>query len=302
MKILITGKNSYIGNSFAEYAKNSFDIQKCSLRESGWENTSWAEYDVILHVAGIAHSDISHVTTEEQNRYYEVNRDLTRQVVEKAKEDGVKQFIYMSSAIVYGESSPIGQPKIISKQTDPTPANFYGDSKLQGENAILQVQSDEFQIVIIRAPMVYGKNAKGNFPKLLKLAKVSPIFPKIRNQRSMIYIENLCEFIKIVAERRLNGIFLPQNREIVSTSELVKLLAEESGKKLILVPGFQYVFKMLAHITGYVNKIFGNLEYEQEASDQELAYCKYSLKESIKRICNEQNGRGYFSKYHNSQP
>lgn len=287
MKILITGKNSYIGNAFAEYTRDAFEIEKCSLREPNWQNHPWAEFDVALHVAGIAHSDVSHVTAEEQNRYYEVNRDLTRQVAEKAKEDGVKQFIYLSSAIVYGESSSIGQPKIITKQTEPAPANFYGDSKLQGENAIMPLQSDDFQIVIIRAPMVYGKSAKGNFPKLLKLARVSPLFPKIQNQRSMIYIENLCEFIKIAVERKLNGIYLPQNREILSTSELVKLLAEESGKKVILVPGFQFVFKMLAHITGYINKIFGNLEYEQEASDQELGYCKYSLKESIKRICNE---------------
>lgn len=287
MKILITGKNSYIGNAFEEYAKDVFEIKKCSLREPNWQNHSWAEFDVVLHVAGIAHSDIAQVTVEEQNRYYEVNRDLTRQAAEKAKEDGVKQFIYLSSTIVYGESSSIGQPKIITKQTEPTPANFYGDSKLQGEKAILPLQSDDFQIVIIRTPMVYGKNAKGNFPKLLKLARVSPIFPKIQNQRSMIYIENLCEFIKIAAERNLNGIFLTQNTEIASTSELVKLLAEESGKKLILVPGFQFVFNVLGHITGYINKIFGNLEYEQEASNQELGYCKYSLRESIKRICNE---------------
>lgn len=287
MKILITGKNSYIGNEFAEYVGSTFEIEKCSLRGSDWQNHSWAEFDVVLHVAGIAHSDVSRVTVEEQSRYYEVNRDLTRQAAEKAKEDGVKQFIYLSSAIVYGESSPIGQPKTIGKQTEPAPANFYGDSKLQGENAILPLQSDDFGIVIIRMPMVYGKNAKGNFPKLLKLARVSPIFPKIQNQRSMIYIENLCEFIKIVAERNLNGIFLPQNKEIISTSELVKLLAEESGKKVILVPGVQFVFKMLAHITGYINKIFGNLEYAIEASDQELGYCKYSLKESLKRICND---------------
>lgn len=287
MKILITGKNSYIGNAFAEYARGAFEIEKCSLREPDWQNYSWAEFDVVLHVAGIAHSDVSHVSIEEQNRYYEVNRDLTRQAAEKAKEDGVKQFIYLSSAIVYGESGSIGQPKSITKQTEPTPANFYGDSKLQGENAILPLQSDDFGIVIIRTPMVYGRNAKGNFPKLLKLARISPVFPKIQNQRSMIYIENLCEFIKIVAERNLNGTFLPQNREIISTSELVKFLAEESRKKVILVPGFQFVFKMLAHITGYINKIFGNLEYEQEASDQELGYCKYSLRESIKRICNE---------------
>jgi len=283
LKILITGKNSYIGNSFADYVRGMHETKKCSLRESDWQNVSWSDYDVVLHVAGIAHSDVTHTSKEEQERYYTVNRDLTKMAAEKAKADGVKQFIYLSSAIVYGESAPIGQEKKINQKTLPTPSNFYGDSKLQGENAILPLQSDDFRIVIVRPPMVYGKDAKGNFPKLLKLAKMTPIFPNIENQRSMIYIENLCEFLKLVMEKNLTGIFLPQNKEIVSTSQLVKTMASENGKKVILVPGVQWMLKLLAHVTGYVNKIFGNLEYEQTASNQEWNYCKYSLEESIRK-------------------
>jgi len=283
LKILITGKNSYIGNSFEAYVRGMHETKKCSLRESDWKSESWSEYDAVLHVAGIAHSDVAHTSKEEQERYYTVNRDLTKKAAEKAKADGVKQFIYLSSAIVYGESSPIGQEKKINQKTLPTPSNFYGDSKLQGENAILPLQSDDFRIAIVRPPMVYGKDAKGNFPKLLKLAKMTPIFPNIENQRSMIYIENLCEFLKLVMEKNLTGIFLPQNKEIVSTSQLVKIMASENGKKVILVPGLQWMFKLFAHVTGYVNKIFGNLEYEQTASNQEWAYCKYSLEESIRK-------------------
>lgn len=285
MRILITGKNSYIGNSFEEYAGSQLEIEKCSLREEAWEKVSWSGFDVVLHVAGIAHSDVSHVTQEQQNRYYEVNRDLTRQVAQKAKEDGVKQFIYLSSAIIYGESSKIGIPKVITRETKPSPANFYGDSKLQGENAILPLQSEGFRISIIRTPMVYGKKAKGNFPKLLKISGISPVFPGIQNRRSMIYIENLCEFISRLIEKNEQGVFWPQNKEIISTSTLVKLLAETQGKKVILIPGLQWLFQILSHVTGYINKIFGNLEYQQELSNQEWDYCKYTLEESLEKIC-----------------
>jgi len=284
LRVLITGKNSFIGNSFESYAKATFQIDKCSLRGQAWKEESWAGYDAVLHVAGIAHSDVSHATEKEQELYYAINRDLTKQAAEKAKADRVKQFIYMSSAIVYGESAPIGEEKKITMDTLPSPDNFYGDSKLQGEQVILPLQSEDFQIMIIRTPMVYGKEAKGNFPKLMKLSKITPIFPKIDNRKSMIYIENLCEFIRIGIEKRLCGTFLPQNREIVSTGELVRLLAEASEKPLLLVPGLQGLFKLLSHLTGYINKIFGSLEYDQGASHQELEYCRYSLKDSIEKI------------------
>lgn len=286
VKILITGKNSYIGNSFADYVHNLIEIEKCSLRDEEWKSNSWAGIDVILHVAGIAHSDVSHVTDEEKNRYYEVNRNLTKLVAEKAKRDGVGQFIYLSSAIVYGESSKIGKAKLITSKTEPSPANFYGDSKLQGEKVILPLQSENFQVAIIRTPMVYGRNAKGNFSKLLKFSGTLPVFPKIQNRRSMIYMENLCEFIVKIIEKKEQGIFLPQNKEIVSTSLMVKLLAEVQGKRMFLMPGLQWIFRILAHMTGYVNKIFGNLEYDQDASHQDWGYCKFSLKESLERICN----------------
>ena len=287
MKVLITGNNSYIGNAFIEYVEDVYETHKCSLRESMWEYSSWSEYDPVLHVAGIAHSDVSHVTKEQQELYYVVNRDLTYKAAEKAKADGVKQFIYLSSAIVYGESAPIGKTKKISKDTEPTPSNFYGDSKLQGENRIISLQTEDFRVVVIRTPMVYGKNAKGNFPKLLKLAKIVPVFPKIENRKSVIYIKNLCEFIKLCIEKQYEGICLPQNAEIVATSELFRLIAEAEGRKVILVPGCATSLKVFSRMTGYINKLFGNLEYKTQDSLHEWNYCKYTLEQSIAEICSE---------------
>lgn len=284
-KVLITGLNSYIGNSFENYIEKISDaamiIKKVSLKEESWQKKSWEGYDTVLHVAGLAHVDVRHADEKTKQRYYRINRDLAGQAAEKAKNDGVKQFIYLSSIIIYGDSASIGKEKKITKESRPAPANFYGDSKLQGEQTLLKVQSEGFSVLVLRLPMIYGENSRGNFPKLKKLAEKTPIFPKIENRRSMLYIGNLCELIRIAIEKELEGIIYPQNREIVSTSELVRLLGEQKGKKIILVPGFTPILKVCAHFTGYVNKIFGSLEYEEKLSVLETEYCRYSVRASL---------------------
>lgn len=288
MKILVTGLNSYIGNSFIEWMKESeWIIDKTSLRKEVWKIEDWSCYDAILHVAGIAHADVTRATAEIQEKYYKINSDLTEAVARKAKQEGVKQFVYMSSVIVYGDSAPIGKTKEIHLQSDAFPANFYGDSKLQGERKIVPLADEGFKVTIIRTPMVYGIGSKGNFPKLKKLAEITPIFPKIENRRSMIYIKNLCEFVRICIEKELEGVFLPQNKEIVSTSELVRKIALTDGKNIRLVPGLTWILKLLSHITGYINKIFGNMEIAQTASQHELEYCLYSLEMSLQEMKKE---------------
>lgn len=291
-RVLITGLNSYIGNSFEQYIKESYEAvietQKVSLKKQGWQNESWEVYDSVLHVAGLAHVDVRHADGETKQRYYCINRDLARQAAEKAKREGVRQFIYLSSIIVYGDSAPIGKEKKITEQTVPAPANFYGDSKLQGEQAVLELESDSgqdvFCVLVLRLPMIYGKDSKGNFSRLKKLADKTPVFPQIENRRSMLYIENLCELIKIAVEKELRGILYPQNKEIVSTSELVRALRGQKQRRIILVPGLGTVLKLCAYLTGYVNKIFGSLEYEEDLSILETEYRRYSLQESLVKI------------------
>lgn len=295
-KVLITGLNSYIGNSFEKYIENMLDpaiqTKKVSLKDEDWQEKSWAEYDAVLHVAGLAHVDVSRADEKTRQRYYHINRDLAGKAAEKAKKDGVRQFIYLSSVIVYGDSAPIGKEKKITRETKPSPANFYGDSKLQGEQAVLASQKgdgsegvqDTFHVLVLRLPMIYGKDSRGNFPKLKKLAERTPVFPKIENRRSMLYIGNLCELIRIAIEGEWEGIICPQNREIVSTSELVRIIGEQRQKKIILVPGFSGILKLCSHFTGYVNKIFGSLEYDRELDASEAEYCRYSLQESLAEI------------------
>lgn len=285
-KILITGAGSYIGTSFAEYIQQSFPVDYTvdTVDMLGpWQEADFSVYDSVFHVAGIAHSDSGKISQEKEALYYAVNTDLTVQTAQKAKAEGVKQFIFMSSAIVYGESAPIGKEKHITKDTPVDPANCYGDSKVQAEKGILPLSDDAFRVVILRPPMIYGKGSKGNYPLLSKLAQKLLVFPAVENRRSMLYIGNLCEFVRLMVENREQGIFWPQNEQYSNTSELVKMIAAAHGKKLLLIKGFGWALKLMSYVTGLVNKAFGNLTYDQALSQYSQPYCRYNLAESIEQ-------------------
>ena len=265
-RVLITGANSYVGTHVRQHLEefpDQYSVDSISVRDDKWRETDFFIYDSIYHCAGLAHSDVGNVSDEVKAKYYTVNTELTIDLAKKAKAEGVKQFIFMSSAIVYGDSAPLGREKVITRDTPRIPANFYGDSKVQAENGLLKLEDDIFKVVILRCPMIYGKGSKGNFPILEKMALKLPLFPEVRNKRSMLYIGNLAEFVRLMIENEESGIFWPCNREWSNTSELVKMIAECHGKKVRLVPGFGMALKLLSHATGYVNKAFGNLAYEE---------------------------------------
>lgn len=283
-KILITGADSYIGTSFELYMKQYSDkylIDTVDMIGDNWKKSDFSEYDTVYHVAGIAHSDSGKISREKSKLYYEVNTKLTIQTAIKAKKSGVKQFIFMSSAIVYGDSAPIGKMKMITKDSPINPANCYGDSKVKAENGLRKLEDKNFKVVILRPPMIYGKGSKGNYPLMSKLAQKLPFFPHIKNCRSMLYIENLCEFVRLMVENEESGTFWPQNAEYTNTSEMVKMIAAQHGKRIILLKGCVFPLRLLRHITGVVDKAFGNLSYIQSISDYKENYRIVGLRRSI---------------------
>lgn len=282
-KILITGANSYVGTSFENYIKqfDGYEVHTLDMLNPNWKNNSFEGYDVVFHVAGIAHSDMGKISDDRKSLYYTVNTELAIDTAVKAKNDGVKQFIFMSSASVYGESAPIGKKKIITKDTQFHSSNVYGDSKVLAEKAIVKLQDAGFNVVILRPPMIYGKNCKGNYPTLSKLALKLPVFPAVDNERSMLYIGNLTEFIKLMIDNDEQGVFFPQNREYTNTCEIVKIIREVNGKKMRLIKGFSWALKIMSKFTGMVNKAFGNLSYDMSLSEYKVDYYKYTLRESI---------------------
>jgi len=255
-RILITGANSYIGTSLENWLNqfpDDYSVDTVDMIDGTWKEKDFSKFDVVFHVAGIAHRK---ETKENIDLYYKVNRDLAYEVAKKSKSDGVKQFIFLSSMSVYGID--IG---VISSNTIPKPKSNYGKSKFQAEELIKPLEDGNFIISILRPPMVYGEGCKGNYQSLVKLALKSPIFPDIKNIRSMIHIENLCDFVKTLINNKSSGLFLPQNEEYVCTSEMVKNIAQTHGKKIYLTKIFNPILKFLN--IKIVKKVFGDLVYKK---------------------------------------
>lgn len=278
-KVLITGKNSYIGNSVESWLMKepeNYIVESIDMKDGSWKLKDFSSYDVVFHVAGIAHVSSD---PKMEELYYIVNRDLTIETAKKAKNEGVGQFIFMSSIIVYGDST--SSKRVIDSDTVPNPSNFYGDSKLQAEEGIRDLDNANFKIAIIRPPMIYGKGSKGNYPRLAQLAKKIPIFPKIDNERSMLHIDHLCEFIKLLINNNESGLFFPQNSEYVNTSALVKKVAQVHGKKIILTKTLNPLIIRMFRFS-IVNKLFGNLVYEKSMSEyKKINYQIRTFEETI---------------------
>ncbi|MDD6259332.1 MAG: glycosyltransferase [Erysipelotrichaceae bacterium] len=300
VSVLVVGAGSYIGESFQKYAKahygDNFTIDSVGTLpdengQSEWEKKDFSKYDVVYHVAGIAHADVGSVSEETKEKYYKVNTDLAIAVAKKAKAEGVKEFIFMSSMIVYGDSAPFGKQKMITKDTVPSPANFYGDSKLQADVAVRELADDKFKVIVLRPPMIYGKGSKGNYPTLAKLAKKLPVFPNVNNQRSMLYVGNLCEFLcqlMLVNFQASSIVLFPQNGEYTKTADMVKEIARVSGNHIaisnIFNPAVVMADQVPGKVKGLVDKAFGNSTYDQNLSRYDgMDYQKVSLKDSVEQ-------------------
>lgn len=274
-KILVTGANSYVGTSFEKWVSKWSDeyyINTIDLKRNQWSKMDFSGYEVILHVAGIVHIK---ETKTNSNLYYSVNRDLTYEVAKKAKRDGAKQFVFLSSMSVYGLTTGV-----ISKDTELNPKSNYGKAKLQAENLLLSLEDDNFIISIIRAPIIYGKGCKGNYLKLSKFASLSPVFPKINNKRSMIYVDNLCELLRLIINNKSPGIFCPQNKEYVCTSLMIKLIGNIHGKNIMMVKMFNPILRIIKSET--LNKVFGDLIYDKTLSQYSEEYSVIDFDESIR--------------------
>ena len=283
-RVLITGAGSYVGESVRSYilqtCGNEFEIDAVDTFGENWKKADYTKYDAVYHVAGIAHVNAD---PKMEPLYYKVNRDLTIAVARHAKEAGVKQFIFMSSMIVFHESQKLGT-EVLTKDTTPCPNGFYGDSKLQAENGLKELASPAFKVCILRPPMIYGPNSKGNFLRLGWLATKTPVFPLWHNQRSMLYIDNLAEFVKQVILREMDGTFYPQNRELADTVEIVKFFAKKYNHKIWFSRLFNPFVWLGSFIIQPLNKMFASYYYDPSMSMMDFDYQLVSQDESFQKL------------------
>lgn len=282
-KILITGAGSYVGESVRRYilsTSSDFQIDAVDTKGDNWKKADYSQYDVVYHVAGIAHVNAD---PKIEALYYKVNRDLTIEVAKHAKAAGVKQFIFMSSQIVFHESQSL-KTEVLTASTKENPNGFYGDSKLQAELGIKPLEDENFKVCILRPCMIYGPNAKGNFPRLAKLACKTPIFPCWHNKRSMLYIDNLAEFVKQAVLRELSGTYYPQNRELADTVEIIRFFAKAAGHRIWITRLLNPFVWLGSFVLQPINKMFATYYYDPKMSKMDFDYQLVSFEESLKRV------------------
>ena len=260
IRVLITGAGSYIGTNIARYlleAPEGFQVRELDVR-NGLDAAAFQNVDAVIHVAGIAHQK---ETPENAALYTKVNRDLAVEAARLAKANGVRQFMFFSSMSVYGLTT--GR---IAESTRPAPNTFYGTSKWEAEQAMQELADDSFRIAVLRPPMIYGPGCRGNYPRLSALARRLPFFPKVQNERSMLYIGTLCAFVRALLQSGEGGLYFPQNQHYVSTCALVQEAARCHQRKIRLVPGLGWILKALEGRVGVVGKVFGTLTYDLSMS------------------------------------
>lgn len=289
MNILITGEKGYIAkflyNSLTRMNEH-FNVEKKSVK-SGTSKESLTNIEVVIHLAALVHKK---EMPEFSHEYDRVNFYLTKELATLAKEQGVKHFIFVSTMAVYGNSN-----SEIKEQTPTIPTTFYGKSKLAAEEALIQLQDEQFQVSIIRPPMVYGPNCPGNYTTLKKLSMLTPLFPQVNNKRSMIYIENLIEFILQVIQYRDAGIFHPQDPQFINTTNMVCSISKVHGKKIITTTVGATLLKLTIGKLEIYKKVFGDLYYCQSLSDyRDNSYQKYSVEDAIKISEKEKINETYF--------
>lgn len=277
-RILITGTGSYIGTSFEKWVSqwpDQYQVETIDMRGNEWKDISFGSYDVVYHIAAIVH-----VKENDTEKYFSVNRDLAVEVAKKAKVEGVKQFIFLSTMGVYGKETGF-----IDENTKPNPKTPYAESKLEAESLLNEFADDSFRVGTLRPPIVYGKDCRGNYPRLAGMALKVPVFPKVKNERSMIYIDNLSEFVRLTINKELGGLLFPQNKEYVNTTELVQLIAKVNEKELKVTGMFNPFVSLGIKMSETFGKVFGSFTYDMKmpGGPAQYDYETCSFGESIKR-------------------
>ena len=281
-KLLITGSNGFVGSYFINKYKNKYDIKTFSFLKDNINTLDCNTIDVVFHLSALVHQ-MGGASTEE---YEKVNVTQTLQLAKKAKESGVKHFIFMSTVKVYGEETT----NTYTENTLCNPEDEYGKSKLKAEKELLKFEDESFKISIIRTPIVYGYGVKANIKNLVSLVNKIPFLPfgKIENKRSMVYIGNICHLVDEIITQEKAGVFLASDDKPLSTSRLIELIAKNLDKKIYLVkiPFFESLLKTLK--PSFHKRLYGSLEVDNTITKEKLNLVNpYSVEDGIRLMIKE---------------
>lgn len=286
-KLLITGSSGFVGSYFVENYNDKYEIKTFSFRSDDLATLNCSDIDVVFHLSALVHQ----MGGASAKEYERVNVTQTLELARKAKESGVRHFIFMSTVKVYGEETD----SVYTESTSCYPEDEYGKSKLKAEQELLGLSdegigdSDGFKVSIIRTPIVYGYGVKANIKNLVNLVNKVPLLPfgKIENKRSMVYIGNLCHIVNEIITQQKSGVFLCADDEPLSTSRLIELIAKNLDKKIYLVkiPFFESLLKIVK--PSFHKRLYGSLEVDNSITKERLNLKNpYSVEEGIRLMIN----------------
>jgi UDP-glucose 4-epimerase len=278
MSVLLTGASGFLGSRIHQSLKYNALVllgRRNNIKQPNYFNKELCsdetyfdclhDVGVVIHCAARAHI-MNEVVSDPLTEYRRVNVDGTLNLARQAAKSGVKRFIYISSIKVNGESTS-GSLAFTEKDI-PNPLDPYGVSKHEAEEGLKKIAADSgMDVVIIRPPLVYGAGVKANFLNLLKLSntKISLPFGLVRNKRSMVYVENLVDFIVKCIDHpaAANQTFLVSDNHDLSLRNLLFLMRKSMHQSSRLVPVPVFLFNLAGVVfrkKDVVDRLVGDLQ------------------------------------------
>lgn len=280
--ILLTGSTGFIGSYFINQYSSHFKVNTFSFIRDNFDKLKLDGINCVVHCGALVHQMKEEPSYEE---FFDSNVNHTLQMAIKAKANNVKQFIFISTVKVFGEES-----KEIFNENSPTnPKDDYGLTKKIAEEKLLKLEDKNFKVAILRLPLVFGPGVKANFRSLINIVNTFKILPlgSINNKRSMVFVGNVCQYIFQIIKLKERGIFIANEDESLSTSELINQISTALGKNVILfsIPFSKQLLKILK--PKYYQRLFGNFEVDNTLTkkilkiEQNKFSCNQSFKETI---------------------
>lgn len=266
-KIYITGVNGYLGKNLRNYLSLKFDVKflkkKMNYNEIDYLFYDFKGVDTVIHCAGLVHVNEKKVDYE---NFYNSNVLLTKRIFEKAKENFVKNFIFISSVSVYDLENDYS---VIDQDTIENPKTKYGMSKLEAEIMLKKlVKETNINLYILRPAMIIGSESPGNLKKLYKVISLGLpfIFSQKNNQRSFLSLSSICEFIlKLIGSNHPSSTFLIANKNRIYLKKIIFMLRKNKKNVIpdITLPHFLIkLFFLMIGKSKEFSKLYGTLKIE----------------------------------------